>query len=417
MPELEQVHLLALAVALGIGLLIGTERERSKGSGKARHAAGIRTFSIAALLGAISMLMGGVTLLAIALLLTGALAVVAYLRTRTQDPGLTTEIALLLTCLLGGMATQDMLLASGTGVALTVLLAGRQRIHQFVRTVLSERELHDIILFAAAALIVLPLAPDRYMGPFDAINPHAVARLIVLVMGVSALGYVATRLLGPRYGLPLAGFAGGFISSTAVIFSMGLLTKRQPDQTTPAVAGAVLSSIATIIQLALIIMLIQPSLLTLLTQPLALGGAAAIFYALIFLFITRKAPVLIEEHHADMGRAIELKTALGFALVISAVLTLSAALHSWLGSNGIMLGALVSGLADAHATAASAASLAATQKITDSAAVWPILTGLTTNSLMKAIVAFKAGGTSYAMRILPGLALVIAVIWLSAGFR
>jgi len=369
------------------------------------------------LLGAISTLMGGVTLLAIALLLTGALAVVAYLRTRTQDPGLTTEIALLLTCLLGGMATQDMLLASGTGVALTVLLAGRQRIHQFVRTVLSERELHDIILFAAAALIVLPLAPDRYMGPFDAINPHAVARLIVLVMGVSALGYVATRLLGPRYGLPLAGFAGGFISSTAVIFSMGLLVKRQPDQTTPAVAGAVLSSIATIIQLALIIMLVQPSLLTLLAQPLALGGAAAIFYALIFLFITRKAPVLIEEHHADMGRAIELKTALGFALVISAVLTLSAALHSWLGSSGIMLGALVSGLADAHATAASTASLAATQKITDSAAVWPILAGLTTNSLMKAIAAFKAGGTSYAMRILPGLALVVAVIWLSAGFR
>lgn len=89
-------------------------------------------------------------------------------------------------------------------------------------------------------------------------------------------------------------------------------------------------------------------------------------------------------------------------------------MHSWLGSSGIMLGALVSGLADAHATAASTASLAATQKITNSAAVWPILAGLTTNSLMKAIVAFKAGGTSYAMRILPGLALVIAVIWLGA---
>lgn len=417
MPDLGQTHLLALAVALGIGLLIGTERERSKGSGKARHAAGIRTFSIAALLGAISTLMGGVTLLAIALLLTGALAVAAYLRTRQQDPGLTTEIALLLTCLLGGMATQNILLASGTGVALTVLLAGRQRIHQFVRTVLSERELHDIILFAAASLIVLPLAPDRYMGPFDAINPHAVARLIVLVMGVSALGYVATRMLGPRYGLPLAGFAGGFISSTAVIFSMGLLARRQPDQTTPAVAGAILSSIATIIQLALIIALIQPTLLSLLAEPLALGGAAAILYALLFLFITRKPPALAEEHHADMGRAIELKTALGFTLIVSTVLLLSAALQNWLGSNGIMLGALVSGLADAHSTAASVASLVATQKISDSAALWPILAGLTTNSLMKVAVAFKSGGVSYAMRIVPGLALVMGVIWLSAWFK
>lgn len=417
MPDFEQANLLGLAVALGIGLLIGTERERRKGKGSARHAAGIRTFSIAALLGAISTQMGGVTLLAIALLLTGALAVVAYLRTREQDPGLTTEIALLLTCLLGGMATHDMLLAAGTGVALTVLLAGRQRIHQFVRAVLSERELHDIILFAAAALIILPLAPDRYMGPFEAINPHAVARLIVLVMGVSALGYIATRILGPRYGLPLAGFAGGFISSTAVIFSMGLLASRQPDQTTPAVAGAVLSSIATIIQLALIIMLIQPDLLTLLAQPLALGGAAAVLYALLFLFITRKAPALSEAHHADMGRAIELKTALGFALIVSAILILSAGLHTWLGASGIMLSALASGLADAHSTAASVASLVASQKMTASAAVWPILAGLTTNSIMKAIVAYKANGTGYAMRIVPGLALVIGVIWLSAGLQ
>ena len=80
----------------------------------------------------------------------------------------------------------------------------------------------------------------------------------------------------------------------------------------------------------------------------------------------------------------------------------------------VLLGALVSGLADAHATAASVASLVATQKITASAAVWPILAGLTTNSIMKAVVAFKANGTNYAMRIVPGLALVIGVIWLGA---
>lgn len=417
MPELEQSSLLSLAVALGIGLLIGAERERNKGSGGTRHAAGIRTFSIAALLGAISTLMGDVTLLAIALLTTGALAVVAYLRTRVQDPGMTTEIALLLTCLLGGLAVSDILLAASTGVALTILLAGRQRIHEFVRTVLSERELHDIILFAAAALIVLPLAPDRYLGPFNAINPHAVARLIVLLMAISALGYIATRLLGPRYGLPLAGFAGGFISSTAVIYSMGLLARRQPAQTTPAVAGAVLSSIATMIQLALIIALVQPAVLPLLAQPLALGGAVSVLYALLFLFFRPRKPATDDLHQADMGRAIELKTAVVFALIVNAVLLLSAALHAWMGSNGTLFGALISGLADAHATAASVASLAATNKITDSEAVWPILAGLTTNAAMKAAVAFKGGGTYYAMQIVPGLALVMGVIWLSAWFR
>ena len=414
MPDLEQANLLGLAVALVIGLLIGAERERSKGSGKARHAAGIRTFSIAALLGAISILMGGPILLAAAIVAIGALAVVAYQRTREQDPGMTTEIALLLTTLLGGLAMHDAILAGSVGVALASLLAGRQRIHRFVRSVLSERELHDIILFAAAALIILPLAPDHYVGPFDAINPHAVARLIVLVMSISALGYIATRSLGPRYGLPLAGFAGGFISSTATIYSMGKLAVRVPAETTSAVAAAILSSIATIIQLAIIVAMIQPSLLTTLAKPLALGCAAAVLYALAFLFITRSTPEIANKPDPNIGDAIDLKSAVGFAALVSCVLVVSAGLNVWLGSTGILLGAAVSGFADAHATAASMASLVATNKINDNAALWPILAGLSTNTIMKAAVAMKSGGLSYAARIVPGLVLVISVIWLGA---
>jgi len=213
----DQSTLLGLCVAVGIGLLVGAERERRKYTSPARSAAGIRTFTVSALLGAVSVLLGGRLVLAVAALVVGILAMVAYQSTRAEDPGLTTEFALLLTCLLGGLAIREAVLAAGVGAVLAVLLAARSRLHHFVRSVLTEQELHDVILFSATALIVLPLAPDRFMGPFDALNPRAIARLIVLVMAISAIGYVAMRSLGPRYGLPLAGFASGFVSSTATI--------------------------------------------------------------------------------------------------------------------------------------------------------------------------------------------------------
>lgn len=405
-------ELLGLCVAVGIGLLIGAERERRKGSGPTRGAAGIRTFTVTALLGAVSVLMGDGMVLSVAALIVGVLAAIAYQRKRDRDPGMTTEIALLLTCLLGGLAVHQAVLAAGVGAALTALLAVRNRLHYFVRGVLTEPELHDLILFSAVALIVLPLAPDRFMGPFDAINPRAVARLITLVMAISALGYIAMRSLGPRYGLPLAGFAAGFISSTATIHSMGELATKQATQMTGAVAGAVLSSIATIIQLAIVVAVVQPDLLNALMQPLAFGGLAACAYSLVLIFRAVRAPD--ERRMEDLGRAFDLKTAVGFAAIVSFVLLLSAGLNAWLGSRGMLLGAALTGLVDPHATAASVASLVAAKKVPVEDALWPILAGLTTNSVMKAIVAFNAGGASYAVRIVPGLALMIGALWLGA---
>jgi uncharacterized membrane protein (DUF4010 family) len=402
--------LLGLSVALGVGLLIGAERERRKDTGPNRSAAGIRTFAVSALLGAVSMLLEGEFVLLGTTLLVGAGALVAYRRTRALDPGITTEFALILTCLLGGLAIREALLAAGIGAVLALLLAARNRIHYFVRSVLSEQELHDIILFSAVALIVLPLAPDRYLGPFDALNPRAMARLVVLVMAISAMGYIAMRSLGPRYGLPLAGFASGFVSSTATIYSMGERASRQKALMNGAVAGAILSSIATIIQMTIVISVVQPALLVPLALPLSLGGLAACLYGIMFFF--RRAPVGPQKQADDKGRAFDLKTAAGFAALVGLVLVISGGLTAWLGAPGMLLGAAITGLADAHATAASAASLMASNKISSADAVTTILIGLSTNTLMKALVAFKSGGAIYAVRIVPGLVLMIVAVWL-----
>jgi uncharacterized membrane protein (DUF4010 family) len=172
----------------------------------------------------------------------------------------------------------------------------------------------------------------------------------------------------------------------------------------------VLSTVATIIQMAVVVATVQPALLDALLWPLLFGGAAACAYSLPF--IPGKASQQQEQPNADAGRAFDLKTALVFAAVVSAVLLLSAGLSAWLGTRGTLLAAALTGLVDTHATAASVASLVVAHKLSVNAALWPILAGLTTNTLMKVLVAFSAGGVRYAARIVPGLALVIVAVWL-----
>ena len=402
---------LRLATALGIGLLIGAERERRKGQGASRSPAGIRTFAITCLLGGVSLQLGGEVLLAVATLAIATLVATAYIRTSAKDPGLTTETALLLTLLLGGLAMRQPALASGLAVTLAILLASRTRIHRFVRSVLTEAELTDALMLAAAVLVVLPLIPDRYVGPFRAINPRMIWKLVLLMISISASGYIAVRLLGVRFGLPLAGLASGFVSSAATIASMGSRARQQPALFRPAVAGAVLSTIATIVELAAVLAATSRSVLFVLTIPLIAAGVVAVIYAALFTIrdIRHDPPDTTQP-----GSAFSLKTALAFAATIAIVLVASAAFNSWLGKAGVIFASAVAGFADTHSAAVSVASLVAAGKMSAHDAIIPCLTGLTTNTFTKAVLAVTAGGRRFAIQIIPGLILAIAAAWIAA---
>ncbi|MFM7293745.1 MAG: DUF4010 domain-containing protein [Burkholderiales bacterium] len=222
------------------------------------------------------------------------------------------------------------------------------------------------------------------------------------------MGYVALRLLGPRFGLPVAGLAAGFISSSATIHAMGRRTREEPALMSGLVAGAVLSSVATILQLAAVLAFLAPSLLLLMIKPLLFAGAAAVTYAGWFTWQALQTP---SAAHTSSGRAFNLLTALGFAGLTGAVSVISAALNAWTGDGGVMFAIFVSGLADAHAAAVASASLQLAGKITDPVAGVAILAGLSANTLVKAILATTAGGWPYARRIIPGLGLMIAAAW------
>ncbi len=398
-----------LASALAIGLLIGAERERRKGEGPSRSPAGIRTFAIASLLGAVSMTLGTPWLLAACTLGMAALSAIAYLRSSEDDPGLTTEAALVLTVLLGALATVRPGLAAGVAVAVVVLLAARDRIHRFVRVALSEDELSDALVFAAGVFVILPLVPNRYLGPFNAINPHTIWVIVILMMSISAIGYIAVRLMGPRFGLPLAGLASGFVSSIATIGSMGARAVKEPTLSRPAVAGAVLSTIATVIELAIVLAATSRAALQALAIPLTASAVVAVVYGLLFTFRTLRTEV---PDQTQRGRPFSLRTALGFALAIAAMLLVSAALNSWYGERGVIAAAALAGFADAHSVAVSVASLVASGKLNPQDSVIPVLAGLTTNTFAKMAVAFVSGRRRFAMQVIPGLLLFLASAWL-----
>ena len=191
-----------------------------------------------------------------------------------------------------------------------MLLYSREGLHRFVRSGLTEAELRDALIFAGATLVVLPLLPDDPLDPYGVLNLRKIWIVVVLIMAISGAGYIAVRLLGVRFGLPVSGFASGFVSSSATIAAMASRVKETPGLLRPAAAGAVLSTVATIVQLALLLAAVNMAVLGELAIPLALSGLAAVLYGGAFTLWALK-----HEGQGDdkPGRAFSLATALALA--------------------------------------------------------------------------------------------------------
>ncbi len=402
-----------LVVAFAIGLLIGIDRERNKGAGATRGAAGVRTFILIAMAGAVAERLGGVGL-AVGGAFVALAALAAYRRTQRSDPGLTTEVAMLVAYLLGALAMRQIALAAGLGVAVALVLASKTRLHRFTVQTLTEQELHDALLLIAAAAIVLPLLPDRSIDPWGVVNPHTLWMLVVMVMGIQSAGYVALRALGPGTGLALAGFAGGFVSSTATIAAFGDRARATPSLLLGCVSAALFSNVSTILQLAVVIGALSPSMLRSLAVPLIAACAAAVAVAA---FARRRAVVDgARAERVTPGRPFEPRHALSYVAIVATILLLSAIVHDRLGDDGLAIAAGVSGFADVHAAAASVAQLVAASRVPVGDAALPVLIALIANSLSKFVMAWLRGGNAYALRVLPGLAAIAiafaAALWL-----
>ena len=394
-------------LALGIGLLIGAERERSN-SAMPSHIAGIRTFAISALAGAVAISLGGAGILSMALAMLITLIGIGHWRSSISNPGVTTELALFLTCLIGGLAVTEPTLAAFSGLGLAVLLAAKKQMHEFAQHIMSVVEWNDLVLFTAVVLILYPLTPDIFMGPWNAINPHHLVRFVVLIMVIGALGHISTRTWGGHHGLALTGFAGGFVSSTATVYAMGKLSRDMPSQTHGAVMGSVLSSVSTIIQLFLLINLILPELMVWASWPLLSGVICAIFYAGVMWL--KAGPVWPVQEPLIASHLFQWKSTLTLVSLVVAVMLLSAGMNHWLGQEGLWVTSAITGLADAHAIVASMGSMVQAGQISSHQAQWPIMAALMSNMLSKSWVAWHAGTRAYCSKVILGQFLVMTCI-------
>lgn len=407
---MDLTNLIGYLTALGVGLLMGTERERSH-DGMAP--AGVRTFTLVALLGAIVADFESMPALLTFGFVIGLFAALAYRAGSKESPGLTTEVALVIAYVLGALAMSRGALAGLLGVVVTILLASRPALHEFVRTRLTNDEVRDGLVLLASVLIVLPLLPDRTIDPWGVLNPRLIFMLAVLFMAINAAGYIALRALGPTRGLALAGLLSGFVSSTATHSAMGTRAKSHPAEQRAAVAGAALSSIATVIQLAVLLALTSLPLLRALAVPLLCSGLVATVYGGLFMW--RAARESGKRAKENPGRAFNPLSALAFAALIGAVIVGSALLVRWLGPKGAVVGAALSGFADAHAGAVSAGSLLRVDAVGLRTASLAVLAAFSTNAITKCIVATTSGGPGFALRLAPGLVLMTAAAWLGVA--
>lgn len=410
LSDLVEAPAVGYAVALGIGLLIGLERERVKGTGRRRKAAGIRTFALLALVGASAVSIGDIALLVAGIFVTAAM-IVSYGRTSAADPGLTTEVAMLATFLLGAMALGRPGQAGALAIVATLLLYSKAHLHTFATRLLSGQEVHDLLFLSLSAFVILPLLPDHPVDPWNALNPRKLWMLAVAMMGVTALGYFSLKVLGSRVGLAIVGLAGGFVSSTATVAAMGERAKAAPTLVPAAASAALMSNVGTIVQLVVVIGTFSLAFLQRLAWPLAAAGVVAVMAALVANKRSSAEPVDLGEFYGK--RVFEPLRAFGFAGLLAGVMLLAAWLRSVLGESSVIWILGVSGLVDVHAAAASAAQLESAASIAVTQAEYGLLAAFSANSLLKCLISWLKGGSAYALRVAPGIVLMLVAFALA----
>ena len=424
MAEASESTALGLAAALGAGLLIGLERERRKRSrrGAAQsQAAGIRSFALVALTGGLAQVLGEALVQPLLVLLGGALvallAVVAYARSlrlldtpaSEVDPGLTTELALFVTYLVGVLSVQTPALGAGAAVVVATLLAARERLHRLATQALSEAELHDALILASLALVLLPLMPAKapaVLQPWIPVAPRTLLMTVVLILALQAAGHVAGRLLGARSGLALAGLFSGFVSSTATVVTMGSRV-RGGSPLGAASAGAVASTAATWLQSLLIVAALAPSALPTVGPP-ALTGAALAALAAAALWrrtLPEPTPLLV----ADAARGpLRVREAVLVAALLAAVAVAVAWAQRQFGAIGALGGTALASLVDAHAPVAALASLHDAGSLSTATLLQGLLVAVAGNAATRSLAAFTAGGRAFGHRVAGSLLLSTA---------
>ncbi len=403
-------------VALLIGALIGTERQRRLVEDKVRGVAGLRTFILISLLGCLSSTLAvhfgsgfAVASIAVFTLLVGVGYASSVSTLGRVD--FTAAVAAVVTFALGMLAgiPDSMLLAVALSIITTWVLATRTVTHRYVEA-LSETDLLDTLKMGIIALVIYPLLPETPLGPWGILNPRQIWLFVVMVSLIGYVGYVLIRILGPERGLSLTGILGGLVSSTAVTTSMAAEAKESPEILPSAVFATAVASCTMFPRILFIVLVINRELfLSLLPGLLVMTVLGA---GLAYLRVRKSASLGKDVKVKDPFRIIP---ALKFGAFFAFVLVISKVANVYFGDAGLYAAGVISGLADVDAIALTMASLAGSTVAMD-VAVTAITLAAVTNTLVKLCIAYLLGtkefGNSMAAILLPIVLVGLAVMLL-----
>ena len=413
------------AMVLLMGLLIGIEREHSIGVER-EHAqkdipliAGIRTFPLITLFGFLCGLTaraGWGWMLPFGLAGVCAVAVAAY-TVRSQGPykGTTTEFMALLAFVFGALAALGYLIPAATfAVAATLLLSEKAPLHHLAQSI-QEDELYAILKFAVVSVIILPLLPNRAFGPLNALNPRLIWWVVVLISGLSMVGYLLMRLLGARQGIAVTGILGGIASSTAATFGLSNQARSAGESLARYFAlGITIASTIMFVRVVIITAVIDGPLARALTLPIALPFIVGVGIS-IYLWKRKESE---RDAALHVKNPMELWSAIKFALLFAVVLVASKAGYKYFGSMGMYVTGVLAGLEDVDPFTISAARMARDSVLAPNTANASILLSCATNTLVKGGIAVFLGGRPLSKVIIPvfatlTLASLIACIWVA----
>jgi len=393
----------AFLLSLGVGLLMGLERERHPSS-----RAGLRTFALTSLLGTICAMLsaqsGSPWVLAAGLVVIGMMMVSAYQsRPDSDDPGTTSVVALLLAYTFGAMIWhQEQTLAVMLSILTTILLYFKAELHLMTER-LTRKDLISMLQFGVLSLVILPILPNLGLGPYGALNPYQVWWMVVLISGMSLAGYAALRLIGPQHGAPLIGLLGGLASSTATTLVYSRQVKATPQLLRLSMVVILTANLVVLVRLALLAAVLQPALLPRLLPALG-GGLLLGLLAIGWAWRNLGNDHGQLETDLNLHNPAEIRTALTFGFIYAVVLLLSAWLSDIAGSQGLYAISLISGFTDVDAITLSSLRLFGMGKLPVDETVNSIIIAFLANLIFKTGIVLSVAGPILGRRIGLGFA-------------
>jgi uncharacterized membrane protein (DUF4010 family) len=394
-------------ISLGLGLLVGLERQSVDSK-----TAGIRTFPMVTLMGTVCGLLGitygGWVIAAGFLAVTAVLVVSNIHRMRMDDesPGMTTEIAVLLMYSIGVFLVQKNYPVAivMTGV-ITVLLHFKTTIHGWVDRI-GQKDLLGIMQFILISMVILPILPNQSYDRYESLNPRETWLMVVLIVGISLVGYFLYKIFGGKAGVLLGGVLGGLISSTATTLSYAKKAAAGRGAEKLAAFVILTASAVSMIRVMVEVSVVAPTSFRQIAVPLAAELAVMIFLVTLLFFRHRNEA----NEMPEQGNPAQLKSAVTFALLYAAVRFITAAVQTEFGNEALYIVSIVSGLTDMDAITLSTARMAESGEIEDSLAWRLILVATMANLVFKGGMAFVLGG-----RALGKLILILFGILIAAG--